>query len=45
MLLIVLISIFIIVKLIFKPNFDYDVENEKLFIHYSYRGKRKTYIF
>jgi len=34
----------ILVYLYLKPNFDYDYSNDKLFIHYNWRGVRKTYI-
>lgn len=36
--------ILILAYLYLKPNFDYDSTNDKLFIHYNWRGVRKTYI-
>lgn len=40
----VLIVTVLLVWLFTKPNFDFDKEEQKLFIHYWWRKERKTLI-
>lgn len=28
----------------FRPNVDFDNENEQIIIHYNWKGRRKTYV-